>query len=208
MTGRPHHFRMRLRPLSLLLVPLVAVLALAGTRASGEDITIFRCVDAKGTVSLQDKPCAKGTQGTSREMVRPKDAPPRKFAAAELEPEPLPPPPEDWGYRPLRRPPPPLYVCTSYDGIVRESEVYDPNPRCEPLVLYYPEPERLSRRFQNSCQWVQDSCVRLSDEEACARWRVNRKKAASEALHADSTMQGYRDSELKRIEQILASHCD
>jgi hypothetical protein len=205
--GRPHHFGMRLRPLPLLLVPFVAWLALAGADVAGEDITIFRCVGDKGAISLQDKPCAKGTEQTSREMVRPKDAPPRKLPEVARVDD-LPPPPEAWEYLPPRSPPPPMYVCTSYDGIVRESEVYDPNPRCEPLVLYYPEPERLSRRFQQSCRWVEDSCVRLSDEQSCERWRANRKKAASEALHADSSMQGYRDSELRRIEQILEDHCD
>ena len=33
-------------------------------------------------------------------------------------------------------PPPPMYHCISYDGIERLQRKYDPNPRCEPLVLY------------------------------------------------------------------------
>jgi hypothetical protein len=86
--------------------------------------------------------------------------------------------------------------------------VYDPNPRCEPLVLYHPEPQRLPRNYQRSCQWVQDSCVRLSDAAACERWRARRKVAASNALHGDYKSQPYRDSELARITGILREHCD
>jgi hypothetical protein len=196
---------MRLRP-AFLALPLALVLLPVLRGAGAEEITIYRCVDAKGGVTLQDKPCAKDTRQQSLEMVRPKDAPPRKLARVP-EPPPLP-EPEPWELLPPRYPPPPMYVCTSYDGIVRESEVYDPNPRCEPLVLYHPEAERLHPAYQNSCRWVEDSCVRVSDEEACDRWRKKRKVAASEALHADSTSQPYRDSELERIEQILESHCD
>ena len=99
-------------------------------------------------------------------------------------------------------------MCTSYDGIERESEVYDPTPRCEPWALYHPFAERLGPRRAGACRWVRDSCVLLSERATCERFRANRKKAASEALHADSTMQPYRDSELTRLTQILRDHCD
>jgi hypothetical protein len=197
---------MRSWPVLLLASALAPSPAPApGAATAGDKVTIFRCVDARGVVSLQDKPCAKGSEGTSREMLRPKDAPPRPHVAErEPEPEPLPPEVE---YVPLRLPPPPMFVCTSYDGVVRESEVYDPNPRCEPLVLYFPEPQRLPRSYQRSCQWVRDSCVRVSDHEACTRWKARRKVAASNALHSDAKSQPYNDSELARITDILRQHC-
>jgi hypothetical protein len=193
----------------LLILPLLTVvLALAAqrdSRAAGE-ITVFRCVDAKGAVTLQDKPCPKNSAAsTSRDMVRPKDAPPRPVAAPREEPVVEPYADEGWTYQP--EPPPPMYVCTSYDGIERESEQYDPNPRCEPIVLYHPHPEYLSPEAQRACQWVEDSCVRLSDEQACTRWRAKLKRAKSDALHADSTTQPYKKSEVQRITQILKSHC-
>jgi hypothetical protein len=199
-----------MRSLALPAFLLAATLALPGAApAAGGDITVFRCVDARGAVTLQDKPCPKTSQATSREMVRPKDAPPRP-PSRKPEPEPAPdayaePP---WEYTPMREPPPPMYVCTSYDGIVRESESYDPNPRCEPLALYYPYPESLSPEEAGACHWVEDSCVRLSDDEACERWRAHRKQAKSDALHADSSTMAYKRSELRRIEQIIATHCD
>jgi hypothetical protein len=196
----------RLLPLALLLG---LALVLSGAAPAAGDITVFRCVDAKGAVSLQDKPCPKTSQATSREMVRPKDAPPRPASPPPPPPEPAPAPGgEPWEFADVREPPPPMYVCTSYDGIVRESEVYDPNPRCEPLALYYPVPEALTPEEAGACHWVEDSCVRLSDAEACDRWRAHRKQAASDALHADSSTMAYKRSELRRITQIVAEHCD
>ena len=198
-------------------VRLAAALVLAGLAGvcvprvfAADDVTIYRCVDAKGVVAIQDKPCGKDQAQSAREMVRPKDAPPRPRPTTPepVASEPPPAPQPQWEYEPEREPPPPMYVCTSYDGIVRESEQYDPNPRCEPLALYYPNAERLTPQQAGACRWVRDSCVLLSEEETCARFRVNRKKAVSEAMHADSTTQPYRDSELARITQILRDHCD
>ena len=193
---------MRAFVLSLLACVLV-VAAQRDSRAAGE-ITVFRCVDAKGAVTLQDKPCPKSsTASTSREMVRPKDAPPRPVAkprqedVADVEPV----VDDGWRYEP--EPPPPMYLCTSYDGIERESEQYDPNPRCEPIVLYHPNAEYLSPSYQRACQWVEDSCVRLSDREACAQWRVRQKEAFSLAQRAFSDTIEYRRSELARINQIV-----
>jgi hypothetical protein len=189
----------------LLLLAFAVVPGSPGPRAAG-DITVYRCVDAKGALSLQDTPCGKGSQQQTREMVRPKDAPPRpREPEREPEPEPMAPPPAPWEYEP--GPPPPMYLCTSYDGIVRESEQYDPNPRCEPLGLYYPYPEQLTPQEAGACRWVEDSCVRLSDEETCERFKVKRKKAASDRLHADSSTQAYKESELRRLTQILNDHC-
>ena len=82
-------------------------------------------------------------------------------------------------------PPPPMYKCTSYDGDERFSESYDPNPRCEPLVIYYPYPNQLTPQQALSCRWVEDSCVRLSDRDACSRWIAMRKDAVSAAQRAE-----------------------
>jgi hypothetical protein len=196
-----------MRPLVLLPLLLAATLAASAATPAADNVTVFRCVDAKGAVSLQDKPCPTTAQASSRlEMVRPKDAPPRPRTEAAAEPPPEPVDAEPWEFAPRREPPPPMYVCTSYDGIVRESENYDPNPRCEPLGLYWPG--QLTPEEAGACHWVEDSCVRLSDAETCERWRAHRKVAKSEALHADSSTMAYKRSELRRIEQIIATHCD
>ena len=64
---------------TLLIALCAAALATAApsARAADDDVTIYRCTDAKGKLTLRDTPCAKGQQQQVRSMVRPKDAPPR-----------------------------------------------------------------------------------------------------------------------------------
>lgn len=174
-----------------------------------ETVLVHRCTDAKGRVTLQDEPCPKGSQSESRQMARPKDPPKSKS-----KPVPAPRPSfDEFLDEPaptVRReliPPPPMYRCTSYDGIERFSESYDPNPRCEPLVLYYPYPNNLTPAQALSCRWVEDSCVRLSDSAACARWKVMRKDAVSAVTRSFSDTAAYRKSELERLTQITEESC-
>jgi hypothetical protein len=173
-------------------------------------VTLHRCTDARGKVTWQDDPCPKGSHDLVREMVRPVDAPtPKAKSAAHAA---RPPPPaleEEAPALPQREllPPPAMYQCTSYDNIQRYSESYDPNPRCEPLVLYYPYPQQLTQQQALSCRWVEDSCVRLSDAEACRVWRDKHTEAISLAQRAFSDTQQYRKSELRRIGQIIEESC-
>lgn len=172
-----------------------------------ETVVVHRCTDAKGRVTLQDEPCPKGSQSESREMTRPKD-PPKSRPIPVLAPpiDALPDEPAPSRRRELI-PPPPMYRCTSYDGNERFSESYDPNPRCEPLVLYYPYPNNLTPAQALSCRWVEDSCVRLSDSAACARWKVMRKDAVSAVTRSFSDTAAYRKSELERLTQITEESC-
>lgn len=191
-----------------LALSLAFLLPAVGANAAGNTVTVHRCIDGKGLVTLQDDPCPKGSYDSTREMQRPKDPPPQAktlpvaapVIAQSLPPAPYIPPP------PLI-PPPPMYRCTSYDGIERFSESYDPNPRCEPFVLYYPYPRDIPPALALSCRWVEDSCVRLSDRAACARWREMKKEAASEVMRAFSDTAAYRKSELERLTQIVNEHC-
>ena len=179
----------------------------AARPAPVEIVLVHRCTDAKGRVTLQDEPCPKGSQSESRQMTRPKDPP-------KSRPIPMRAPPIDVladdptpSFRRELIPPPPMYRCTSYDGIGRFSESYDPNPRCEPLVLYYPYPNNLTPAQALSCRWVEDSCVRLPDSTACMRWKVMRKDAVSAATRSFSDTAAYRKSELERLSQITEDSC-
>ena len=189
----------------------IATLLLAGqpnARAADSTVTIYRCVDAKGRVSLQDDPCPKDSaQESARSMVRPQD-PPTRPASNQTPPATVTPAPPETGipYEPPP-PPPPMYQCTSYDGIVRESEVYDPNPRCEPLAFFYPNARHLTPAQAGACRWIEDSCVRLSDEQSCALFRQKKKEAASALLHTFSDTEAYRKSELQRLTQIVDESC-
>ena len=67
----------RTPPLPLLL-PAAAIVQ---AQATGE-VRIYRCTDAAGTQTLRDTPCPKGQQQSTRDMLRPKDAPTRAPAPA------------------------------------------------------------------------------------------------------------------------------
>lgn len=183
------------------------LLALAGSAggAGSDTVTVYRCVDAKGRVTLQDDPCPAGTQSSTRQMQRPKDVPAKPATPPATKPLPEPVVERRRAPPPLLAPPP-MYRCTSYDGIERYSESYDPNPRCEPMVLYY-DPRQLGPELSRACQWVEDSCVRLSDPAACDVWKKKRKEAQSAALHAFSDTATYRKSEVERIGQIVDESC-
>ena len=182
--------------------------ATATTPKAGEPtVVLHRCTDAKGKVTWQDDPCPKGSEDVVREMVRPQDPP--KGARPAPAPAPVLPAPPPEPARAVRElvPPPAMYKCTSYDGIERYSESYDPNPRCEPLVIYYPWPNNLTPAQALSCRWVEDSCVRLSDRAACARFRAKQVEARSLLQRAFSDTQEYRKSELARLTQIVDESC-
>ncbi|MEO7252287.1 MAG: hypothetical protein ABIW30_06750 [Arenimonas sp.] len=190
------------------LLSLAFLLPAGGAQAVQGTVTVHRCVDARGHITLQNDSCPKGSSDNTRQMLRPTDPPPRARLPRPRAPR-LPEPPPSNYYAPIREliSPPAMYRCTSYDGIERFSEQYDPNPRCEPIVLYYPYPNYLTPAQALSCRWVEDSCVRLSDRAACGRWKTMKVEAISEATRAFSDTAAYRKSELERVRQIVDESC-
>ena len=191
-----------------LILSLAFLWPAVGVRAMEPTVVVHKCTDGRGQITWQDDPCPKGSQDSAREMIRPVDPPPskKKRVAAPA----VAPPASAEAYSPPMReliPPPPMYQCTSYDGIERYSEQYDPNPRCEPIVLYYPYPNLLKPAQALGCRWVEDSCVRLSDRAACERWKARKKEAVSAVLSSFSDTASYRKSELARISQIVEESC-
>jgi hypothetical protein len=183
---------------------LAVLLLLVGTSGSAREITIWRCTDAAGKVSVQDQPCPAGQASETRQMVRPQDPPPRPAEPSPPAPAPEPAPAED-AYVGWAPPPPPLYQCTDYDGAVRFSEYYDPNTRCVPLaVLGY---DVAGTPAAGACRWVRESCLPLDDASACEQFRAMLKQARSDALHAFSDTAAYRRSEVERLQRIVNGSC-
>ncbi len=189
---------------ALITLTGTTVLSAAAPPETGK-VTIYRCIDAKGKVSLQDSPCAKTSQQETREMLRPKDAPPTKkrpVAAAPKFEQPA------AQYFISLTPPPELFQCTDYEGKVRDSENYDPNPRCEPLwALGFQEKYLPFEQRGKLCRWIKDSCVRYEGAALCNRWKEKRKQAESDFRYAFSDTLAYRKSELARITQIVRNSC-
>ncbi|WP_222565901.1 DUF4124 domain-containing protein [Novilysobacter antarcticus] len=127
----------------LALLMLAAGLALpTGARADTPEnlVTIYRCTDAHGRLSLRDTPCRRGEQQETRGMQRPQDPPPPPPGAAAAptptvavtrEPEPT----GATGRIAL----PPVYRCMTPDGAQYTSDSPEGNPRWVPLwTLGYP----------------------------------------------------------------------
>ena len=112
-------------------LPVLLLAACTGMAApcAADEVTVYRCVDAKGQVTLGDVPCAKGSQEQVRAMQRPKDGAPLAVALpAEPPPAPVAPPQVV-----VVRTPQPMYECITPDGERYTSETGDGNPRWVPL---------------------------------------------------------------------------
>lgn len=116
---------------------LLPLLALAGVQAHAQDdVTIYRCTDAQGRLTIGNTPCAQGQQQQTQSMLRPKDASP---AAVPEEDEPVEPPQPVAPRMVVTTAPRPLYECVRPDGSVYESDSGDGDPRWVPLwTLGYP----------------------------------------------------------------------
>jgi len=128
---------------------ILALLLLAGFSASagGDNVTIYRCVDVKGKLTLRDSPCVKGQQQQQRNMLRPKDPPPRSSkatrpitpAAGTRRIAPSTPAPSDIIRYVVINAPRPLYECTRPDDTRYTSDNADGDRRWVPLwTLGYP----------------------------------------------------------------------
>lgn len=117
-----------------LLSLVLALLAVGSTPAA--EVTIYRCTDAKGQLSLRDTPCRPGEKQEARNMVRPTDPPPRDTPA----PAPVTQPTHPAATRyVVITPPQPLYECITPDGERYTSDTGEGRARWEPLWTYgYP----------------------------------------------------------------------
>jgi hypothetical protein len=108
---------------SLLLACCIA----GSVGAQDDDITVYRCTDAGGRLTLQDAPCAKDQSQQTRRMLQLQDPPPRATPVAPVATQPPPQP------RPERiivqREPRPMYECVRPDGSRYSSDDGEGNPR-------------------------------------------------------------------------------
>lgn len=116
-----------------LTLPLVAASAPAAPAPA--QVTIYRCTDAAGRMSLRDSPCRKGERQQVRTMLRPTDPPPHRRVATPA-PATRAPTVELVPAQPrvvYVTPPRPTYDCTTPDGQRYTSESPEGNPRWVPL---------------------------------------------------------------------------
>lgn len=96
---------------------------------AADEVTVYRCVDARGQVTLGDVPCSKGSQEQVRAMQRPRDGMPLPVAAPTAVAQAQAASPQVV----VLRTPQPMYECVTPDGERYTSETGDGNPRWVPL---------------------------------------------------------------------------
>lgn len=120
---------------SRCLLTMALLAAMAG--ASAAEVTIYRCTDGQGRLTLRDTPCRHGERQQVRAMLRPSDPAPRPLAAprAAAQPAAATAPPRVV----VVQAPRPLYECVTGDGERYTSDTAEGNLRWVPLaVLGYP----------------------------------------------------------------------
>lgn len=128
-----------MRPACRTALTTALPLLLVASGGFAADITIYRCTDAQGHLTLRDTPCHKGETQQTKEMQRPKDAPPSRRNAIASPPVTAPettlPPP----HYVVMAPPRPMYECVTPDNRRYLSDTSAGNPRWVPLwTLGYP----------------------------------------------------------------------
>lgn len=209
----------------------------AAAGATTATVTIYRCTDARGRLSLRDSPCPAGSRQEARSMQRPKDAPvqarPAPTAPAG---NPIAPPPPVI----VLRTPRPLYECVTPDGARYTSDTPEGNPRRLPAwTLGYPvlqratviEPGGLDIGYgpggwrgsyrsgsvrdvivptpagYGAETWVRDACHPLPQAEVCARLRERRDAIGTRRFNAQPSDRERLDRERRAVIERLAADC-
>lgn len=156
--------------------------------AIGQQVTIYRCTDAAGNVTLQNGVrCPKGQKQETKRLQAPTPAEPAYVppaavmpapAAAPLYSTPAPPPIANSSTAPSILPPPPLYRCHAHTGNSYLSEDGAPKDRCVELQVTDLSGGQ-GRSGAQACEVQQDRCERITDEQLCEAWSQYDKQAQS-----------------------------
>ena len=141
------------------------------------DMTIYRCVDPSGAVTLQnDVPCPKGSQQSVRKVGVLPTMPAPVAAAAKPAPAAATPPPATPTAPPpasaplVRSAPPPLFLCRSWDDRDYIGDTAEPPATCAPVQAMGIDGTSASAAG-SSCEMRRDTCTAVPAEQLCARWK-------------------------------------
>ncbi|MES2671498.1 MAG: hypothetical protein V4673_13930 [Pseudomonadota bacterium] len=175
------------------------------------DMTIYRCVDPSGAVTLQnDVPCPKGSQQSVRKvgvlptMPAPVAAPPAKPAPAAATPPPSTPPPPAPAVPLARTAPPPLFQCRTWDDRDYLGDTAEPPATCVPVQAMGIDGTSASAAGA-SCEMRRDVCTAVPADklgtgwkkrvdEAEFRWKVGGGRDDDRKAEFDRLSKTYRDT--------------
>lgn len=212
----------------------VLSLMLLATRASAEELTVYRCTDGAGHVALRDTPCPDGLREQAIDMQRPTDPPPAPVIVSSRSTGQAPTPPQETRVV-IVEAPRPLYQCTTPDGDRYTSDAPDGNPRWVPLwTLGYPAylprnplgdrvgaprptppndgpgapdlPPIVGIAYTPGA-WVRDRCVQLPRANACDILRAEQRELRKEWFDAMPTRRAEVAEEERALESRVARTC-
>jgi hypothetical protein len=198
--------------------------AAGGATASEDRVTIYRCTDAQGRLSLRDSPCSAGQRQETRSMQRPKDAPPRPSVAA---PQPMvaaAAPAQQAPVVLVVQPPQPLYECVTPEGKRYLSDTAEGNPRLVPygtsgtpmwtyVAAVAPPGQHTPPRprpvigYSAAMIWVRDACNALPQREVCDRLHDRRDELRRRFFNAQPSERAVLDREDRSLGARLANDC-
>lgn len=180
--------RHRFHLLGLLLISMGLAIPIAHAAPGGQAVTIYRCTDAAGNVTLQNGVrCPKGQKQETKRLQAPAPAEPTYVPPAPVIPtstaapvysQPVPAPIANTTPQPTLLPPPPLYRCRAHTGNSYLSEDGAPKDRCIELQVTDLSGSE-GRGGAQACEMQQDHCERITDEQLCEAWSQYDKQAQS-----------------------------
>lgn len=221
-------------PLPRLLLLLACALSLCAPAASAQGVTIYRCTDAAGQLTVQNQPCPAGSTQQAQEIQGVPSAPmPAPHAAAPFpQAPPAPPAPvapavpdappaadaaprilDSAALRPAAPPPlppdaprlPPPPLFTCH---THDGDSYLAEDQEQPPRCLALPTVGLDGRPASSagqaCEVVRDRCVRVPDGAACEAWRRYARQAESRWRFAHPDNVRLRHDEYQRLARIVA----
>lgn len=215
-------------------IALSTLLACTCTRAAqNNDVTVYRCTDARGQVELRDTPCPANEHQQARQMLRPRDAPPSAPVPATT----APPRETVREVHYIVRQPRPLYECTAADGSRYTSESSEGGLRWQPEWVAAPSwgvrppvvplgetrvrdqdrhaGARIGRGggvgiypgIAYGGAWIHDSCSPMSQERMCAALTQRRDDIRRRNVLRQPSEQAQLDAEESSINARLRDEC-
>ncbi|WP_171891070.1 DUF4124 domain-containing protein [Xanthomonas axonopodis pv. vasculorum] len=196
-----------------------------GSLAGAQEVTIYRCTDPAGALTVQNMPCPKGMQQQKKLMTAPAAVPfapggaanpapahavpaaQARAAAQAAAPGPAAPatpaaPPAPTVTSTSTLPPPPLFECTAHDNGRYFTEDREPATRCLPM-----QTTNLAggpaTGGGSACEVVTDRCAPVPDQSLCEAWRKRAEQAESTWRFSDEAQSAERKQRYAQMRRVL-----
>lgn len=217
-----------LRPAGRRLRPALLAMAVAAGPAATQQVTLYRCTDAAGLLTVQSQPCPPGSTQREQRVGGVASSPAAAAASTQTAADASgPQAPAGTGtaaplldsaalargraradavIEPPRPPPPPLYRCTRREGDRYLSELAQPAARCIPLATVGLDGNPDTGAGQ-ACEVVRDPCEPVAAAGACDAWKDHARQAQTRWRLAHPDNLRWRGEDYARIAAILAASC-